>query len=85
MFFIDLLDNMPRLRLSDDQIKAFLWVMRECGTPNVPSFKALRKLQAQLTKDIGMESELHVSSLGNGFFSNQPHTLFKLASICLCQ
>ncbi|KAJ6609615.1 hypothetical protein B0H10DRAFT_1954442 [Mycena sp. CBHHK59/15] len=37
--------------LSDDQLKTVIWVMRECKTPNVPSFTALRKKQAQLTKD----------------------------------
>ncbi|KAJ6626091.1 hypothetical protein B0H10DRAFT_1694513, partial [Mycena sp. CBHHK59/15] len=25
-----LLDNLPRLRLSDDQLKTIIWVMREC-------------------------------------------------------
>ncbi|KAJ7115666.1 hypothetical protein C8R44DRAFT_880092 [Mycena epipterygia] len=34
MFMLDLLDNLPRLRLSDDQLKSIIWVMRECGTPN---------------------------------------------------
>ncbi|KAJ7772761.1 hypothetical protein B0H14DRAFT_3589979 [Mycena olivaceomarginata] len=40
---LDLLDNLPRLRLSDDQLKTLTWVMRECGTPDIPSFSALRK------------------------------------------
>ncbi|KAJ6477662.1 hypothetical protein C8R45DRAFT_783494, partial [Mycena sanguinolenta] len=29
MFMLDLLDNLPRLRLSDDQLKAIIWVMKE--------------------------------------------------------
>ncbi|KAL6299569.1 hypothetical protein BKA93DRAFT_698523, partial [Sparassis latifolia] len=29
MFMLDLLDQLPRLRLSDDHLKAILWVMRE--------------------------------------------------------
>lgn len=84
MFMLDLLDNLPRLRLSDDQLKAFIWVMRECGTPNVPSFKALRKFQDEQSREVGIESEMHVSALGNRFFTNQPHTLLKLVcSLCL--
>ncbi|KAI0309904.1 hypothetical protein OF83DRAFT_1088741 [Amylostereum chailletii] len=78
MFLLDMLDNFPRLRLSDDQLKAILWVMREAGTPAVPSFKSLRNLQARLTHEVGIDSEEHVSALGNRFFANQPHTLFKL-------
>ncbi|KDR77190.1 hypothetical protein GALMADRAFT_120313, partial [Galerina marginata CBS 339.88] len=27
MFFLDLLDNLPRLRLSDDHLQAIMWVM----------------------------------------------------------
>ncbi|KAJ7936174.1 hypothetical protein B0H13DRAFT_1589779, partial [Mycena leptocephala] len=33
MFMLDLLDNFPRLRLSDDHMKAIIWVMKECGAP----------------------------------------------------
>ncbi|THH10950.1 hypothetical protein EW146_g8209 [Bondarzewia mesenterica] len=78
MFMLDLLDNLPRLRLSDDHLKAIIWVMRECGTPNVPSFIALRKMQAKLTREVGVKTELHESALGNKFFSNQPPVLLQL-------
>ncbi|EDR05873.1 uncharacterized protein LACBIDRAFT_302463 [Laccaria bicolor S238N-H82] len=29
MFFLDLLDNLPRLRLSDDHMKAIIWAMKD--------------------------------------------------------
>ncbi|KAJ7839405.1 hypothetical protein B0H13DRAFT_2239608 [Mycena leptocephala] len=61
MFMLDLLDNLPRLRLSDDHLKAIIWVMRECKTPNVPSFSALRKKQASMTSEVGIKSEHHTS------------------------
>ncbi|KZT19304.1 hypothetical protein NEOLEDRAFT_1152040 [Neolentinus lepideus HHB14362 ss-1] len=41
MFMIDLLDNLPCLQLLDDHMKAILWVMEECGTPDVPLLTAL--------------------------------------------
>ncbi|KAJ7862286.1 hypothetical protein B0H14DRAFT_3134319, partial [Mycena olivaceomarginata] len=78
MFMLDLLDNLPRLRLSDDQIKAIIWVMKECGTPNVPSFSALRKMQKKMTQDIGLKPRHHTSSLQNQFYMNHPNDLLRL-------
>ncbi|KAJ7769297.1 hypothetical protein B0H16DRAFT_1660998 [Mycena metata] len=68
LFMLDLLDNLPRLRLSDDHLKAIIWVMRECKTPNVPSFSSLQKKQESLTREVGIKSEHHTSSLGNHFY-----------------
>ncbi|KAG6825637.1 hypothetical protein H0H92_002996 [Tricholoma furcatifolium] len=31
MCYLDILDNLPRLRLSSSQLKMILWIMRECG------------------------------------------------------
>ncbi|KAI0308812.1 hypothetical protein OF83DRAFT_1089519 [Amylostereum chailletii] len=78
MFMLDLLDNLPWLRMSDDQLKAVMWVMQECGVHDVPGLKALRSLQARLTREVGVTSELHISALGHRFFVNQPEVLFKL-------
>lgn len=80
---LDLLDNLPRLRLSDDQLKAIIWVMRECGACDVPSFSALRKKQAALTEAVNLKTRHHVSSLGNQFYMNHPADLLALVSI-LC-
>jgi hypothetical protein len=80
MFMLDLLDNLPRLRLSDDHLKAILWVMRECRTPNVPTFSQLRKRQASLTRQVDIKTEHHTSSLGNHFYMNHPSKLLALVS-----
>lgn len=80
MFFLDFLDSLPRLRLSDDQLKVIMWVMKECGTPNVPSFNALRNVQAKLKKEVGLTSDHHVSTLGNEFYMNSAANLFRLVS-----
>lgn len=77
---LDLLDNLPRLRLSDDHLKAFIWVMKECGAHSVPSFAALRKKQKELSQDVGIKTKNHTSPLGNEFFMNGPADLFKLVS-----
>ncbi|KAL6299568.1 hypothetical protein BKA93DRAFT_742110 [Sparassis latifolia] len=52
--------------------------MRECGTPNVPSFSALRKMQTRLASTVNLKPELHTSALGNKFFMNHPARLFAM-------
>ncbi|KAJ7784239.1 hypothetical protein B0H16DRAFT_1295984 [Mycena metata] len=52
--------------------------MKECGTPGVPSFYALRKMQATLTKDVGLKPRHHTSALGNQFYMNHPIDLIRL-------
>jgi hypothetical protein len=79
LFFLDLLDNMPHLRLSDDHMRAILWVMKECGTPNVPSFYALRKLQENLQHNF-IKPKRHISSQGTEFFAINPVDLVRLVS-----
>ncbi|KAJ7075233.1 hypothetical protein B0H15DRAFT_792100, partial [Mycena belliarum] len=78
MFMLDTLDNLPRLRLSDDHMKTILWVMRECRTPNVPSFSALRRKQAELTRQVNITPRVHTSALGNKFYMNHPLDLLAL-------
>ncbi|KAJ6528118.1 hypothetical protein B0H19DRAFT_1214630 [Mycena capillaripes] len=78
MFMLDLLDNLPRLRLSDDHLKAIIWVIKECGTPNVPSFYALQKMQKKLTQDVDLKPHHHTSSLNNQFYMNHPNDLLRL-------
>ena len=48
LFLLDLLDSLPRLRLSDSQFEAILFVMKQVGGQNVPSLKTLRRLQQRL-------------------------------------
>lgn len=70
MFLLDTLDSMPRLRVSDSLMKVFLWVLKECGTSDVPSFKQLRDTQAKLRDTTGVTSTLHKSPHGNLFYMN---------------
>lgn len=81
MFFLDLLDNLPRLRLSDDLMKTVIWIMQECGTPNMPTFGQLRKRQKILSQQAAVKPEKHTSALGNVFYMNNPAHLLSLVSI----
>ncbi|KAJ7892224.1 hypothetical protein B0H13DRAFT_1625696 [Mycena leptocephala] len=52
--------------------------MRECNTPNVPSFSALRRKQAKLTQQININPRMHTSALGNKYYMNHPIDLLAL-------
>jgi hypothetical protein len=80
MFLLDYLDNLPWQKLSADQLKMFIWVMNECGTPKVPTFSALRKVQERLQVEVGFEPKLHTLLLGNHFYMNHPAKLLSLVS-----
>ncbi|KAI0684232.1 hypothetical protein BC835DRAFT_1464922 [Cytidiella melzeri] len=78
LFMLDMLDNLPHLQLSDDHLKAIIWVMRECGTLIVPTFALLRKKQAAMNQNLEFQPEHHTSLLGNHFFYNHPAKLIAL-------
>ncbi|KAJ7833714.1 hypothetical protein B0H14DRAFT_3710403 [Mycena olivaceomarginata] len=52
--------------------------MKECKTPNVPSFSALRKKQATLTREVNISPRMHTSALGNKYYINHPIDLLAL-------
>ena len=56
-------------------MKVFLWVLRESGARDVPSFDALRKLQKRLQSQSGVPSDPHQSAQGNIFYINDPRAL----------
>ncbi|TFY58537.1 hypothetical protein EVG20_g8108 [Dentipellis fragilis] len=78
MLALDMLDNFPRLRLSDDHLKAIIWAMRMAGTPNVPSFAALRKKQAEMVRSVKVDTAPQTSCMGNHFYMNKPSTLLAM-------
>ncbi|KAJ6618046.1 hypothetical protein B0H10DRAFT_1796038 [Mycena sp. CBHHK59/15] len=75
MCYLDILDNLPRLRLSSSQFKMILWMMKECGAQDVPSFNAFRSMQKHIRETTGVRSEPHKSDLGNLFYVNDVRDL----------
>jgi hypothetical protein len=67
MFLLDLLDNIPRLRLSTEHLKLIMWIMEEAGCPHIPTFSKLRTTQQQLQKVCSVQSHQYHSSQGNVF------------------
>jgi hypothetical protein len=84
MMMLDILDNLPRLRMSSNLFRMVLWVLKESGLSNVPSYEALRKLQADLRKRCGTEPTECKSSLGNIFYVNDiPETVARVRFITI--
>ncbi|KAJ7483006.1 hypothetical protein B0H11DRAFT_1862828 [Mycena galericulata] len=52
-----------------------LWMMKECGAKDVPSFNAFRSMQKQIRETTGVRSEPHKSDLGNLFYVNDVRDL----------
>lgn len=78
---MDLLDNMPRLRLSEAHMRLILWVMKESGCPDVPSLYKLRRTQQSLQETMGVRTRQYRSQLGNIFFMNDiPQMISKVGT-----
>lgn len=71
MYLLDLLDNLPRLRLSDPHMRTIMFVMKELGVKSVPSLDTLRRLQAQLREHVSVPTSLRSSSRGHIFYVNE--------------
>ena len=83
MCILDILDNFPRLRISDSLMKVFLWALRECGAHDVPSFYHLRKVQDSLRATGSVPTRRFQSVLGNVFYMNDISRLIgKVGGIC---
>ncbi|KAJ7129877.1 hypothetical protein C8R43DRAFT_896658 [Mycena crocata] len=67
---LDILDNLPRLRMSGNQFKMILWILKQCNVSNVPSYNSFRDMQIHLRKLCSSEPTSYTSSVGNRFFVN---------------
>ena len=75
MFLLDILDNLPRIRISNGLMNIFLWILREGGAHDVPTLYHLCQVQASLRKSTGVPTTQHQSPKGNVYSMNDPRTL----------
>ncbi|KAJ7470455.1 hypothetical protein FB451DRAFT_971721, partial [Mycena latifolia] len=61
------------LRMSSNQFKMILWILKECNVSNVPSYNSFCKMQTRLRALCGSEPKSYTSSVGNLFFVNDIH------------
>ncbi|KAJ3792663.1 hypothetical protein GGU11DRAFT_749747 [Lentinula aff. detonsa] len=76
-FLLDVLDNLPRLRLSSNHLKMILWIMRNSDPKDVPSYKALRDEQAKLRNLCGIPSIQYKSEQGDIYYLNDVVNMMK--------
>lgn len=48
MMLLNIVDNLPRLRMSGSQLRMILWLLKESGVRDIPSYDAFRKMQTAL-------------------------------------
>ncbi|KAJ7619414.1 hypothetical protein FB45DRAFT_1033278 [Roridomyces roridus] len=56
-------------------MRVFLWILKEAGCKNVPSFDYFKRLQTQIRAESGIPSIPCKSTLGNVFFINDPRAI----------
>lgn len=83
MLVLDVLDNMPHLRLSDDHMKSVLWMLEELNVQDTPSLYALRETQKRLAGEMDIRPHEHVSAFGRKFHAVAPEDLLALVGDAL--
>lgn len=51
-------------------MKVFLWMLREAGVRDTPSFASLRKIQSHMRDKCGIPTHRYESAQGNIYFMN---------------
>ncbi|KAJ7024015.1 hypothetical protein C8F04DRAFT_1192873 [Mycena alexandri] len=72
IFLLDILDNLPRLRISGSLMRVILWMLKQGRCKDVPSFALLRRIQKSIRSECGIPTIPCKSVQGNVFFMNDP-------------
>ncbi|PPQ75136.1 hypothetical protein CVT24_010098, partial [Panaeolus cyanescens] len=72
IFLLDTIDNLPRLRISTAFMRTMLWMLKELGIRNVPSYDSFKKIQKEVRQNAGITTSQRQSPKGNLFSFNNP-------------
>ena len=75
IFLLDVIDNLPQVWISGSFMKVLLWLLRELGIKEIPSFEALRKVQKSLCQKQGIPTINYKTPKGNAFSFHDPQVL----------
>ncbi|EAU93325.1 hypothetical protein CC1G_08638 [Coprinopsis cinerea okayama7 len=67
---LDLLMHLPRSVFSQRQLELFLWLLRVNGVDDVPSVKAMKRINESLQDLCGIDSKPYQGAMGNRFYVN---------------
>jgi len=56
-------------------MKMFLWLLREVGVQDAPSFASLRETQSRLRTECGVPTHRYESVQGNVYFMNDVQSM----------
>lgn len=74
MAYLDMLDNLPRNRVSDS-MRFVITILKDCGVEDVPSFKHLRKVQKELAGQHGIRQHQFHNPSGEDLYINDPRDI----------
>lgn len=72
MAYLDILDNLPRHKVSNSIMQFVITILKNCGVPDVPSFKKLRKVQKELANRHGIKQHQFQNPSGEDIYVNDP-------------
>lgn len=70
MYLLHCTFNQARARFPVSQRRVILWLLKQCGTPDVPSLRAYQELDELLRKQCAVPTVRHKSDMRNIFYSN---------------
>ena len=74
-FLLNIVDNLPCLRILSSLMKVILWLLQEIGVAKVPSFDHLRKIQKQIKEEWIVPTIQWMSPKGNAYSFNNPRAI----------
>lgn len=80
-FLLDIVDNLPRNRISGGMMKVILWLLCELKVKGVPSFEVFRKIQKALREGPGIPTIQTKTPKGYAYSFNDPRALVSHVSL----